>query len=95
MPRTPVQAIGFLVGFGLAIALVRSHRRRALLVAGVPLAAAIYHDDMYVDHVFSRETADAIGNSHVWITNEHEHCGLRVGGPEVIGRLLDLVRGLA
>ena len=50
---------------------------------------------MYVDHVFSRETADAIGNSHVWITNEYEHWGLRVGGPRGVGRLLYLVRGLA
>ena len=60
----------------------------------VPMAAAIYHDDMYVDHVLSRETADAIGGSRVWITNEHEHCGLRAGGPAVIGRLLDMARGL-
>jgi len=59
----------------------------------VPVAAAIYHDDMYVDHVLSRKTADAIGNTRVWITNEHEHCGLRVGGPDLVGRLIDMTRG--
>ena len=59
----------------------------------VPVAAAVYHDDMYVDRAFSRATADAIPHTRLWITNEHEHCGLRVGGARLVGRLLDMNRG--
>lgn len=59
----------------------------------VPVAAAVYHDDMYVDRALSRETADAIAGARVWITNEHEHCGLRVGGADLVGRLIDMARG--
>nr|WP_224703973.1 alpha/beta fold hydrolase [Devosia sp. CJK-A8-3] len=43
----------------------------------VPVAAVIYHDDMYVDAGLSLETAAAVGNLEHWITNEFEHDGLR------------------
>lgn len=59
----------------------------------VPVAAAVYHDDMYVDRGFSLEAADAIRGARAWVTNEYEHDGLRVAGKQVLGRLLELLRG--
>ena len=61
----------------------------------VPVAAAVYHDDMYVERGYSLETAAAIRGARVWITNEHEHNGLRADGEGVVSRLLDLARGRA
>jgi pimeloyl-ACP methyl ester carboxylesterase len=61
----------------------------------VPVAAAIYADDMYVERAFSEETAAAIGGMRPWLTNEYEHNGLRADGERVLGRLIDLARGRA
>ncbi|MFF0570240.1 alpha/beta fold hydrolase [Streptomyces sp. NPDC004041] len=58
----------------------------------VPVAAAIYHDDMYVDTADSLRTAAAIRGLRTWVTNEYEHDGVRAGGPRVLDRLLSLVR---
>jgi len=55
----------------------------------VPVAAAIYHDDMYVDAQLQQDTAARVGNARAWITNEHEHDGL--GAPGVLGRLMDTI----
>jgi pimeloyl-ACP methyl ester carboxylesterase len=55
----------------------------------VPLAAAIYHDDMYVDAGLQQDTVARVGNARAWITNEHEHDGL--GAPGVLGRLMDTI----
>lgn len=59
----------------------------------VPVAAAVYHDDMYVDAGLSLETADRVPNTRVWITNEFEHDGLRMAGERVASRLMDMVAG--
>jgi hypothetical protein len=57
----------------------------------VPVAAAIYAEDMYVPRALSERTAAAIGNLRPWLTNEYEHSGLR-DGERVFGRLVKLVR---
>ena len=57
----------------------------------VPVAAAVYHDDMYVDAELSLETAAAVGNLMAWVTNEYEHDGLRQDA-RVLERLMDMVR---
>ena len=59
----------------------------------VPVAAAIYADDMYVERAFSEQTAAAIGGLRPWLTNELHHDGLRIEGDRVLGRLIDMVRG--
>ena len=59
----------------------------------VPVAAAIYAEDMYVERAFSQETAAAIGGLRPWLTNEFAHDGLRVDGDRVLGRLVDMARG--
>jgi len=56
----------------------------------IPVAAAIYHDDMYVDAALSLETAAAVGNLEHWITNEFEHDGIRQSAG-VFKRLVGMV----
>ncbi|MFJ2157868.1 MULTISPECIES: alpha/beta fold hydrolase [unclassified Streptomyces] len=58
----------------------------------VPVAAAVYHDDMYVDATHSLETARAIRGLRTWVTDEFEHDGVRAGGPRVLDRLIALTR---
>ncbi|WP_406176486.1 alpha/beta fold hydrolase [Streptomyces sp. NBC_00996] len=58
----------------------------------VPVAAAVYHDDMYVDAEHSLRTARAIRGLRTWVTDEFEHDGVRAGGPRVLDRLLALTR---
>ncbi|WP_324788135.1 alpha/beta fold hydrolase [Streptomyces sp. H51] len=58
----------------------------------VPVAAAVYHDDMYVDTAHSLRTARAVRGLRTWVTDEFEHDGVRAGGPRVLDRLLALAR---
>ncbi|MEZ4654359.1 MAG: alpha/beta hydrolase, partial [Candidatus Eisenbacteria bacterium] len=59
----------------------------------VPAAAAIYHDDMYVERRFSEEAADSIRGLRTWITNEYDHNGLRADGEKILDRLLAMAHG--
>ncbi|WP_043263031.1 alpha/beta fold hydrolase [Streptomyces sp. CT34] len=59
----------------------------------VPLAAVVYHDDMYVDAGLSLDTARTLGAARVWVTNEWEHDGLAASGDRVLARLMDLAAG--
>ncbi|MFD3309617.1 alpha/beta fold hydrolase [Streptomyces sp. NPDC058694] len=58
----------------------------------VPVAAAVYHDDMYVDTDHALTTARTIRGLRTYVTNEFEHDGVRAGGPRVLDRLIDLAR---
>ncbi|MFJ9905517.1 alpha/beta fold hydrolase [Streptomyces sp. NPDC101152] len=58
----------------------------------VPVAAAVYHDDMYVDTGHALQTARAVQGLRTWVTDEFEHDGVRAGGPRVLDRLLALAR---
>ncbi|MGV9303249.1 alpha/beta fold hydrolase [Nonomuraea sp. NPDC003727] len=59
----------------------------------VPVAAVVYHDDMYVDAGLSLETASRVGNTRAWVTNEFEHDGFRVAADRVVPRLTDMIAG--
>ena len=59
----------------------------------VPVAAAVYFDDMYVHREFSEETARIVPHMKLWVTNQYEHNGLRADGEAVVDRLLQMVRG--
>ena len=59
----------------------------------VPVAAAVYAEDMFVPREFSEETAAATRGMRLWLTNEYEHNGLRADGARILEHLLDLVRG--
>ncbi|MFI7451076.1 alpha/beta fold hydrolase [Nonomuraea sp. NPDC049714] len=57
----------------------------------VPVAAVVYHDDMYVDAALSLETAGRVGNLRAWVTNEWEHDGVRVAADRIVPRLMRMV----
>ncbi len=61
----------------------------------VPVAAAVYFDDMYVPRELSVPTAAAIRGLRCWVTSEYEHDGLRVSDGAVLDRLIALARGEA
>ncbi len=64
----------------------------ALAVNEVPVAAAIYYNDMYVPQQLSVDTAARIRGLRSWVTSEYEHDGLHAGGAAVLDRLIGLVR---
>jgi pimeloyl-ACP methyl ester carboxylesterase len=59
----------------------------------VPVAAAIYYNDMYVPQQYSVRTAAAIKGLRSWVTSEYEHDGLSASRDAVLGRLIGMVRG--
>jgi pimeloyl-ACP methyl ester carboxylesterase len=59
----------------------------------VPVAAAVYYDDMYVPREFSMRTADAIRGLRTWVTSEYSHDGLRVSDGAVLDRLISMCHG--
>jgi hypothetical protein len=71
----------------------RLYDKSVLRANGVPCAAVVYYDDMYVERSFSEETARNIRGIKVWVTNEFEHDGLRVDGERVFGRLMSMLHG--
>ncbi len=58
----------------------------------VPVAAAIYYDDMFVPRQTSLATADTIRGLRPLVTNEYQHDGIRVDGGNLLDRLLTIVR---
>jgi hypothetical protein len=56
----------------------------------VPLQAAVYYDDMYVDSGMQLDTLSHVGNSHAWVTNSYEHDG--VHGDQVFRSLYTLAK---
>ena len=59
----------------------------------VPVAAAVYYNDMYVELGLSEKSASQIQGIKLWVTNEHEHSALRMHGEAVFGRLYDMLHG--
>jgi hypothetical protein len=57
----------------------------------VPIAAAVYFDDLYVDSGYQLETAAAVANMRTWVTNQWEHDGLL--DAEVFRRLQRMTAG--
>ena len=54
----------------------------------VPVAALVFHGDMFVPTKFSLETASRIAGLEPWVTSEYEHDGLRGDGGRIFDRLL-------
>ena len=59
----------------------------------VPIAAAVYSEDMFVEMQYSLETAKQIGNLKYWLTSEYEHNGIRIDGEHILDKLIKLNRG--
>lgn len=91
------EQIRLLRGFRPAVDLLE-HRRHwsriydldRLASNDVPVAAAVYFDDMYVDSGLQLDTLSRIGNSQAWVTNEYQHDG--IGSGRVLTRLREIVR---
>ncbi|MFD0887137.1 alpha/beta fold hydrolase, partial [Streptosporangium algeriense] len=60
----------------------------------VPVAAAVYYNDMYVDEGLTMRTAAEVGGVRTWVTSEWEHDGVRASGERVLARLMDTVTGV-
>jgi hypothetical protein len=61
----------------------------------VPVAAAVYADDPYVDAGLSMKTAGLVRGMRPWLTNEYLHNGLRADGERILDRLIALAAGRA
>ncbi|GFY97374.1 alpha/beta-Hydrolases superfamily protein [Actinidia rufa] len=59
----------------------------------VPVAAAVYYEDMFVNFKLAMETASQIAGIRLWITNEYMHSGLRDGGGQVFDHLTGMLNG--
>ena len=71
----------------------RLYDLRALKSCRVPVAAAVYWEDMYVDFELSQRTAGRINGARQWVTSELMHSGIRDDGARVFEHLMGLVRG--
>ena len=65
----------------------------ALRACRVPVAAAVYWEDMYVDFELSQRTAKRLPSLRQWVTSELMHSGIRDDGGRVFEHLMGLVRG--
>lgn len=61
----------------------------------VPAAAAVYYDDPYVLRELSLATIEQVPTIRPFITNTVLHNGLRLMPEQILGRLIDMVRGRA
>jgi len=57
----------------------------------VPVVAAIYSRDVYVESAFSLETAEEVRGMRTWVSGELHHDGIHMG-PEVLDRLIRMRR---
>jgi proline iminopeptidase len=58
----------------------------------VPVAAAVYSDDIYVDRDLSLATAAAVRGLRVWETPDFHHDGIADDGEGIFTRLLGMAR---
>lgn len=56
----------------------------------VPVAAAVYRDDIYVDHHLSMATAHAVKGLQAWETPDFHHDGISDDGEAIFNRLLGM-----
>lgn len=63
-----------------------------LAANSVPVAAAVYRDDIYVDRDLSLKTAASVRGLQVWETADFHHDGIADDGEAIFGRLLGMVR---
>jgi len=57
----------------------------------VPVAAAMYFNDMYVDIAYSQETVARLGNVKTWVSSDYEHNGIKTDGPLIFAKLHGLL----
>lgn len=69
----------------------RLYDHQQLAANQVPLVAAAYVPDIYVDYQHSMATADWVGNTRVWTSQTHHHDGLGQDGTLILGHLKNLL----
>ena len=91
------EEVRLLRGFAPAVHALAARREWSPILAPerlaaneVPLAAAVYFDDMFVDSGLQLDTLRGLGSAQAWVTNEYEHDG--IGAERVFARLRELVR---
>jgi pimeloyl-ACP methyl ester carboxylesterase len=91
------EEVRLLRGFGPAVHVLAERREwspifnpERLTANEVPVAAAVYFDDMFVDSGLQLDTLRGLGNAQAWVTNEYEHDG--IGAERVFARLREMVR---
>ncbi|NIH70708.1 alpha/beta fold hydrolase [Auritidibacter ignavus] len=57
----------------------------------VPVAAAVYRDDVYVDRDLSLETAGRVAKLQVWETDAYHHDGIGQAGAKIFTRLQTMI----
>jgi pimeloyl-ACP methyl ester carboxylesterase len=63
-----------------------------LAANSVPVAAAVYSEDIYVDRELSLETAAAVRGLRVWESEDFHHDGIADDGEGIFARLLGMTR---
>ncbi len=63
------------------------------LLVQVPVAAAVYYEDLYVDFSLAQATAAQISGIRLWVTNEYMHSGLREDGSRILDQLFGMIKG--
>ncbi|KAJ7544685.1 hypothetical protein O6H91_09G089400 [Diphasiastrum complanatum] len=69
------------------------YNKEVLRMNKVPVVAAVFYEDMYVNFNISEATASRIAGIRVWVTNEYMHSGLREDGVHVLDQLLGMLKG--
>ncbi|GJV01045.1 RNA-directed DNA polymerase [Tanacetum coccineum] len=67
------------------------YNKTALNNNKVPVAAAVYYEDMFVNFNLVTETAKQIAGIRLWVTNEYMHSGLRDGADHVLDHLMRML----
>lgn len=65
---------------------------QVLAANSVPVAAAVYSNDIYVDRALSLRTAAAVRGLQVWETADFHHDGIADDGERIFARLLGMAR---
>jgi len=60
----------------------------------VPVVAAAYYEDMYVDFALSEQTADKVKGLRMWVTSEYLHSGIREDGTRIFNAMMAMVEGV-
>jgi len=75
---------------------VGEHMRKVLGDGTSKAAAAVYHDDMYVDFDACMKVASRGGpleKCNIWVTNDYQHSGLRDGGSQIFSKIYGMATG--
>lgn len=72
---------------------LRLNEHSSSVMVQVPVAAAVYYEDLYVNFGISVATASQIAGIRPWVTNEYLHSGLREDGARILDQLLGMLKG--